>query len=73
MSKPKRYKHTLIRKWQGDDCYSWAVFRRGQSKPAYCGLGRHEARYYRDLVEQSVAARVGTPPATQKGSDQCES
>ena len=53
-----------IRKYMGDDIYSWAVFRkidlpkghRGgvfdwDIKPVICGLGRSEATYQRDQLE----------------------
>ncbi len=33
------------RKYEGDDCYSWAVFVRGI--PAMTGLGRSEVDYYK--------------------------
>ena len=50
-----------IRKFNGDDCYSWAVFRKGdlpkghrgivfygEAQPVVSGCSRDEARYYRD-------------------------
>ena len=36
----------VIRKWMGDDKYSWAVFARGASRPVIAGLSRSEARYH---------------------------
>lgn len=44
-----------IRKYMGDDLYSWAVFVDG--RPTYTGLSRGSARYYRDLIlaEQKTA------------------
>jgi len=42
MAKPK----IIAKKYQGDDCYSWAVFRDGD--PFITGLSRSEAKYYRD-------------------------
>lgn len=58
MAKAKKY---TIRKYNGDDLYSWAVFRKdsipkghrgvvfyGQAEPILCGLGKREAENYRD-------------------------
>ena len=52
-----------IRKFNGDDSYSWAVFRKkdlpkgqrgivfyGEAKPVVCGCSRSEARYHRDRL-----------------------
>lgn len=39
-----------IRKWNGDDELSWAVFVDG--KVTYNGLSRREAAYYRDLARK---------------------
>ena len=53
-----------IRKYNGDDCYSWAVFYAkdvkgmrspifyGDAKPVINGLDRNEARYHRDRLEK---------------------
>ena len=54
-----------IRKFNGDDCYSWAVFRKtdlptghrgqvfyGQAKPIINGLSRSEARYHKRRLEE---------------------
>lgn len=35
-----------MRKWMGDDRYSWAVFVDG--RPKWDGLSRDQAAYYRD-------------------------
>ena len=52
-----------IRKYNGDDIYSWAVFKvedvkgirgvvfYGQAKPLVSGCSRNEARYYKDKLE----------------------
>lgn len=52
-----------IRKYNGDDSYSWAVFKKtdlpkgqrgivfyGEATPAVCGCSRSEARHYRDSL-----------------------
>jgi hypothetical protein len=52
-----------IRKYDGDDCYSWAVFKKtdlckgqrgivfyGEAKPAVSGCSRSEAVHYRDSL-----------------------
>ena len=54
-----------IRKFNGDDSYSWAVFRKsdlpkgrrgtifwGEAQPIYSGLTRSSARYYKNLLEE---------------------
>jgi hypothetical protein len=53
-----------IRKFDGDDMYSWAVFYKrdvagtrgvvfyGQAKPRVCGCGRSEAMYYKQQFEK---------------------
>jgi hypothetical protein len=58
-----------IRKYNGDDSYSWAVFRKsdlpkgqrgivmaGQARPVMSGLSRTEAKYQKDSL-QAVADR----------------
>ena len=51
-----------IKKFNGDDQYSWAVFRKedvrgmrspiflGEARPVMSGLGRREAQYQRDRL-----------------------
>lgn len=51
--KPK----VTIRKYGGDDLYSWAVFVDG--RPVMTGLGRREAQYQRDLLAKPKGQ--GTP------------
>ena len=54
-----------IRKFNGDDSYSWAVFRKsdipkgrrgvifwGEAQPLYCGLSRSQAGYYKNICEK---------------------
>ena len=54
-----------IRKFNGDDQYSWAVFRKtdlpmghrgivfyGQAKPLINGLSRADARYHKSRLEE---------------------
>jgi len=43
------------KKWEGDDMYSWAVFRSDRpGQPCYTGLGRTEVPYYKKLVQQII-------------------
>ena len=39
-----------IKKYMGDDQYSWAVFKDG--KPIMTGLNRRSAQYYRDKEKE---------------------
>jgi len=54
----------VIRKYDGDDRYSWAVFRKGslpkghrgivfygEATPRYAGLSRDQAKYYKSTLE----------------------
>jgi hypothetical protein len=54
-----------IRKYDGDDRYSWAVFRKdslpkghrgivfyGNARPVYSGCSRDQARYYKSMLEK---------------------
>jgi hypothetical protein len=54
-----------IRKFNGDDSYSWAVFRKddlpkghrgpvfyGQARPMVCGCSRSEANYHKGILEK---------------------
>tara|TARA_R110001592_G_scaffold170144_2_gene407070 strand:- start:1181 stop:1366 length:186 start_codon:yes stop_codon:yes gene_type:complete len=57
-------KKYTIKKFNGDDQYSWAVFRAadvkgmrspifyGDASPVINGLGRSEAQYHRDRLEK---------------------
>lgn len=49
-----------IRKYMGDDRYSWAVFHAGSTRPIVTGLGRDEARHERDRLE-ARAASIAAP------------
>lgn len=53
-----------VRKFNGDDCYSWAVFRKddlpkghrgivfwGEARPAVSGCSRSEANYHKRSLE----------------------
>lgn len=42
-----------IRKYMGDDLYSWAVFMDG--RPVYTGCGRREAQHLRDTLKAKYA------------------
>ena len=55
-----------IKKFDGDDIYSWAVFRAedvrgmrspifyGQAEPVVCGCSRSEANYHKSLLEKKA-------------------
>tara|TARA_R110000765_G_scaffold64455_2_gene125247 strand:- start:296 stop:481 length:186 start_codon:yes stop_codon:yes gene_type:complete len=55
-----------IKKFNGDDQYSWAVFHAAdvkgkqspilynEAKPVICGLDRSEARYHKECLEAMV-------------------
>lgn len=61
-----RLKRYAVRKYDGDDQYSWAVFKRsdlpkghrgivfrGEATPVVSGCGRSEAGYYARCCEES--------------------
>ncbi len=49
-----------IRKYNGDDIYSWAVFVGDRiAHPTLTGLARRQAQYYRDKIRQQ---RTGAAP-----------
>mgnify|MGYP007044005532 CR=1 FL=1 len=52
-----KYKHTSVKKFEGDDSYSWAVFVRG--KPAVTGLTKSQTKYYRDMIELRETTKEG--------------
>jgi hypothetical protein len=41
-----------IRKYAGDDMYSWAVFRKDQNRPVVTGESRYNASSIRDRLQQ---------------------
>jgi len=41
-------KKYFIKKYNGDDQYSWALFFKGQRNPIITGMMRKEAQYYRE-------------------------
>ena len=51
MNKPK----ITIRKYNGDDLYSWAVFIDNHPRPVMCGMDRHSAQYERDRLKKEWA------------------
>ena len=53
MTMAKKIKITA-RKYGGDDCYSWAVFRSDQHQPCFTGLGRGEISYYKRLTQEII-------------------
>jgi len=46
-------KKFYIKKYEGDDCYSYAVFQRGCSCPIVTGCGRCEAYYHKRMLEEN--------------------
>jgi len=61
----RKAKYTVL-KFDGDDCYSWAIFRKedipkghrgpvfyGMAKPVVAGMSRSEAGYHKDILESS--------------------
>lgn len=40
----------IAKKYGGDDLYSWAVFRKGQTEPVVAGLSRPEVDYHKKSV-----------------------
>jgi hypothetical protein len=44
-----------IRKWGGDDKYSWAVFVEGRTEPVVAGLTRDEAQYHKKVIAAQLA------------------
>lgn len=58
-----------IKKFDGDDMYSWAVFYAdevrgmrspifyGQARPIVAGLARDEARYHKRQIERRIEAQ----------------
>lgn len=51
-----------IKKWNGDDLYSWAVFVDGQVQLQLTGLNRSQAQYYRDQLKR----RTSVAPSSSK-------
>lgn len=54
VTKPKRkYSRRIkVRKYMGDDIYSWAVFL--DDRPVYTGLSKGQSNFYRDLVQDQI-------------------
>ena len=47
-----------IKKYGGDDSYSWAVFRKGCSTPVCTGCMKREAQYHAKQLEKSAAEKA---------------
>ena len=60
----------VTRKFDGDDMYSWAVFKKadipkgrrgiifyGEAKPIVCGLSRNQATYHKKSLEDKASER----------------
>ena len=58
----RKFKHYTIRKHNGDDMYSWAVFNKKQTEPVMTGLGRSEAQYYRSSFEDRAIEKEKEAP-----------
>ena len=43
-----------IRKYEGDDSLSWAVFVEGQQKPVISGLAENLAKWYKKQIEKGT-------------------
>jgi hypothetical protein len=66
-----------IRKWEGDDIYSYAVFRAddvkgtgsgvyfGNAKPLVCGCSRQEANYYKERLMKEQKVEVNQLPPNE--------
>lgn len=53
---PSKRKPYTIRKFNGDDSLSWAVFRAGSSTPIDSGLSHYEAMAVRDRFIRELEA-----------------
>lgn len=42
------------RKYNGNDKYSWAIFRSDKTKPCFTGLSKNEVPYYRKLTQEQI-------------------
>jgi hypothetical protein len=49
------------RKWNGDDKYSWAVFRSDRSYPVYTGLSKSEVSHYKKIVQETITKQTQNP------------
>lgn len=59
-----RKKIYTMKKWEGDDVYSWAVFLKSRpNNPIVVGCSHAEARYHRDLLEKANDEKLMKPPA----------
>lgn len=47
-----------VKKYQGDDTQSWAVFLDGKVVQGLTGLNSRQARHYRVIVENRIATIV---------------
>ena len=43
-----------MEKYNGDDQYSWAVFKTGSRYPVITGLSRKEAQYYKNKFIKTI-------------------
>lgn len=51
----KRAPKVTMKKYMGDDAYSWAVFLDGRVIEGLTGLNRDQAKHYVNQVKQSIA------------------
>jgi hypothetical protein len=47
----------IIRKYAGDDKYSWAVFDTRSGRPVCTGCLRSEAQFHRDQLEKGIEVK----------------
>jgi hypothetical protein len=44
----------IIKQYNGDDKYSWAIFRSDKKEPCFTGLLKNEVPYYRKLTQEQI-------------------
>ena len=42
------------KKFEGDDAYSWAIFRSDKTYPVFTGLNREVVPYYKKAVQEII-------------------
>jgi hypothetical protein len=47
-----------IQKHEGDDNYSWAVFRSDQKEPIICGLSKISAQFYKEKAMEDLKKEI---------------
>jgi len=54
-----RKPNITIRKYMGDDCYSWALFRDG--RVVCTGMSRSSAQFERECLKRQLAIEAANP------------